>query len=249
MKFSALAGLARSLLMYYAIPGRAAAWRGFYRRFFIARDLCFDIGAHVGNRTAAMLALGARVVAVEPQPLFARTLKRLYGSNPNFHLVEKAVSSFRGRRELMISHQTPTVSSLSKEWVRQVAPAPAFANVDWDEQFLVDVVTLDALISEYGSPAFCKIDAEGSELEILIGLSQPILTISFEYLPPFADRAVECLDRLSVLGSYRFNLISGEHPRFVFNDWTDSSELTRFLEELTLTERPGEIYARLNALV
>ena len=31
-------------------------------------DLVFDIGAHVGDRVAAFRRLGARVVAVEPQP-------------------------------------------------------------------------------------------------------------------------------------------------------------------------------------
>ena len=35
-------------------------------------SLAFDIGAHVGDRTAAFRRLGARVVAVEPQPAAMR---------------------------------------------------------------------------------------------------------------------------------------------------------------------------------
>ena len=42
-------------------------------------DLVFDIGAHVGDRIAAFRRLGARVVAVEPQPALVKTLKLLYG--------------------------------------------------------------------------------------------------------------------------------------------------------------------------
>ena len=38
-------------------------------------DLVFDVGAHVGDRIAAFRRLGARVVAVEPQPALVRTLQ------------------------------------------------------------------------------------------------------------------------------------------------------------------------------
>jgi FkbM family methyltransferase len=247
VKVSALAGLARSLLMYYAIPGRAAAWRRFYSRMTSPGDLCFDIGAHVGSRSAAMLAAGARVVAVEPQPLFAKTIRRLHGSNPNLTLVDKAVGSLPGLGELIISNRTPTVSSISREWIHQVETTPGFANVGWDEHAFVEMITLDGLISEYGMPEFCKIDAEGSESEILQGLSQPIPAISFEYLPALADFAGQCLDRLLILGGYRFNFIRGEYPRFVFSDWTDSGELLRFLRKLPPNSNAGEIYARLSA--
>ena len=39
----------------------------------------FDVGAHVGDRVASFRRLGARVVAVEPQPAMVKALKLLYG--------------------------------------------------------------------------------------------------------------------------------------------------------------------------
>ena len=39
-----------------------------YARFLRAGDLAFDIGAHVGDRISSFRRLGARVVALEPQP-------------------------------------------------------------------------------------------------------------------------------------------------------------------------------------
>ena len=39
-----------------------------YARFLRAGDLAFDIGAHVGDRVSSFRRLGARVVALEPQP-------------------------------------------------------------------------------------------------------------------------------------------------------------------------------------
>jgi len=35
-------------------------------------DRVFDIGAHVGDRVASFRRLGARIVAVEPQPAMVR---------------------------------------------------------------------------------------------------------------------------------------------------------------------------------
>nr|HMT20580.1 hypothetical protein [Promineifilum sp.] len=61
------AGVLRSLAIYYA-PGRVRRLTHFYTPFIRPDDLCFDVGAHVGNRIAAWRRLGARVVAVEPQP-------------------------------------------------------------------------------------------------------------------------------------------------------------------------------------
>ena len=50
-----------------------------YRRFVQRGDLVFDIGAHVGDRIASFRRLGARVVAVEPQPALATAISMFYG--------------------------------------------------------------------------------------------------------------------------------------------------------------------------
>src|SRR6266545_3265499 len=56
-------GVARSLRTYYGISADRAAMDRLYGQFVQAGDLVFDIGAHVGGRTAAFRRLGARVVA------------------------------------------------------------------------------------------------------------------------------------------------------------------------------------------
>src|SRR5271154_272335 len=40
----------------------------FYKQFIKPGDLVFDVGANIGVKTAAFLAAGARVIAVEPVP-------------------------------------------------------------------------------------------------------------------------------------------------------------------------------------
>src|SRR4030095_4746433 len=75
-------GVARSLRTYYGISADPAGMDRLYGQFVQPGDPVFDIGAHVGGRTAAFRRLGARVVAVEPQPALVRTLRLLYGRHP-----------------------------------------------------------------------------------------------------------------------------------------------------------------------
>src|SRR5262249_13553802 len=76
-------GIFRSLRLYYGDRGRRAAMERLYAQFIEPGDLVFDIGAHVGDRIAAFRRLGARVVAVEPQPPLAKVLRLLYGRDRN----------------------------------------------------------------------------------------------------------------------------------------------------------------------
>jgi hypothetical protein len=97
-RLAARLGVWRSLLIYRAIPWRGAQLRRFYRRFVPPGGLAFDIGAHVGNRVDAFRALGARVVALEPQPAFTRLLQRRFGADPRVTLCDEAAGRAPGKR-------------------------------------------------------------------------------------------------------------------------------------------------------
>lgn len=244
MRAGSLIGLARSLAIYHGIPGRAARLRRFYEPFVKAGDLCFDVGAHVGNHTRCWRQLGARVVAVEPQPDFARLLTRMFGRDANVTLVQAAVGQCGGRATLNSSIRTPTVSTLSTDWIRQVSGDPGFAHVRWSKQDEVEVTTLSDLIVRHGEPGFVKIDVEGLELEVLKGLDRPLPALSFEVLPVARDAAMACIDRLSELGDYEFNWSFGERYRFAEGHWCSAQTLAARLSTLTVGSRSGDIYAR-----
>jgi len=238
-------GLWRSLLMYYGIPGRQARMRRCYGQFIQRDDLCFEIGAHVGNRIMAWRALGARVVAVEPQPLLMETLRRRYGADPAVNLVEEAIGAAPGEATLHISTRTPTVTTLSQDWITRVQKDASFQKVEWDRQVTVPVTTLDALIATWGEPAFCKIDVEGFELAVLQGLSRPLAALSFEYIPAAIDMALDCIKRLEELGQYDYNLAPGETHRLQFATWLSADDMRKHLGQLR--EGSGDVYARLTA--
>jgi len=238
-------GVLNSLLRYYGLPGRIALLARFYARFIEKGDLCFDVGAHVGDRVRAFSRLGARVVAAEPDPLCAALLRRWYGGRQGITLLEAAVGAEPGTRPLHISQRNPTLNTLSTEWMHGIQRARQFQGIEWDATVQVNVTTLDRLIGEYGPPRFCKIDVEGYELEVLEGLSQALPALSFEYNPAVPDMTLACVARLTGLGEYEFNWTVRELPRFRSRAWLDAGSLGAELRALPLEARTGDVYARL----
>lgn len=238
-------GLWRSVLMYHAIPLRRRRLTRFYASFVRPGDLCFDIGAHVGSRLRAWLPLGARIVAVEPQPHCMALLRRWFGDHPSITLIEQAVGAAPGVAELFVSARTPTVSSLSPVWIAAVRPERGFDGVRWDYAVSVPVTTLDRLIVAHGLPAFCKIDVEGYELDVLKGLTQPIRALSFEYLRANLDAARACVAVLAALGPYEFNGSVGEAQRLRSPAWLDADACLTWLNTLARLGDSGDLYARL----
>jgi FkbM family methyltransferase len=238
-------GLARSLVVYYGQPWRRSALRRFYASVVRPGDLVFDIGAHVGSRSRTLIDLGARVVAVEPQPAFADFIEsRFTGTLAGFERV--AVGRKAGEIELLISSLHPTVTSISSSFVDTVKLSKGFSQVVWDRKVTVPMMTLDQLIAKYGMPAFCKIDVEGAEAEILHGLSKPIPRIAFEYIPAMPSVASNAIDRLMGLGGYRFNRVVGEQHRFVWDRWKTADELLVELSQMPADAPSGDVYARID---
>jgi FkbM family methyltransferase len=208
--------------------------------------LVFDIGAHLGDRTRAFADLGARVVALEPQPGVYRWLERRVGSSPRVSLRTEAVGAEPGQATLAISRRFPTLSTLSGSWTSEIGQRnTTFRHVSWDEALTVRVVTLDQLIQEYGVPDFCKIDVEGFEAEVLAGLSQPVPALSFEFVAGALEIAEQCVQRLALLDAYEFNAIRGERRSYLFPAWHSAETMLGWLRRGAGGISSGDIYARL----
>lgn len=208
------------------------------KEFLRPGDLCFDVGANVGRKTEALLGIGARVVAVEPQPRCLRELQALFGGDPKFMIVPKAVGREPGTAKMHVSSQS-TVSSLRADWFHR-----------WDAEIDVEITTLDTLIATHGIPRYIKMDIEGFELEALRGLSTPVDYLSFEYNIRFIDQAYACIDYLTRFGAMRLNFSLMEDSRLLAGDnaWWDRETFDRrFREELERNPENwgGDIFVRI----
>lgn len=232
--------------MYYGRPGNGAALDRFYRPFVPPGGLCFDLGAHVGSRTRSWSRLGARVVAVEPQPDCARFLRWLCRGDPRVTVREEAIAARPGSVTLLVSPRTPTVTTGSPEFIASTSRVPSFAWVRWDERIEVRATTVDALIADHGMPDFVKIDVEGMEHEVLAGLSHAVPAVSFEFVPAALASALASVDRLERLGPYRFNVSLGESLSLALDCWIGAAEIRHWLLARRVESDSGDVYARLD---
>jgi FkbM family methyltransferase len=190
-------GILKSLRIYYGDRGHRAGLERLYRRFVREGDLVFDIGAHVGDRIGVFRALGARVIAVEPQPALIAALRFIYGRDRSVTIEPVAVGPAEGFAELMINRDNPTVSTASRAFVAAAAGAKGWEGQCWGDHIRVPMTTLDALIARHGAPVFAKIDVEGFEADALAGLARAIPALSFEFTTIQRDVALAALDRLA----------------------------------------------------
>ena len=243
---SRLVGLRRSLEVYYGDSARDAAMDALYSRFVGPGDLAFDIGSHVGDRIGAFGRLGARVVALEPQPDCALVIRTLYGDDSEVTLIEAACGREPGRIVLHVNSANPTVTTASVDFIAAAEGAGGWEGQVWDCEIEAEVTTLNDLVGRFGRPRFVKIDVEGFEGDVLAGLSESLPALSFEFTTIQRDIAIRCVDRLQELGPYRFDAALGETQVLRLGEWVSGPRIKDFIQSLPHEANSGDIYACLD---
>jgi FkbM family methyltransferase len=210
----------------------------------LINELCFDVGANVGNKTEKFLSYGASVICIEPQTYCNSILESKFSTNEKVKIIKTALGSSESTSSMFISDHH-TLSTMSSDFMSETKKQ-RFKNVVWGKEEIVTVSTLDNMIKTFGIPKYCKIDVEGYEVEILKGLSTKIKYISIEFVPELKGKTFECIDLINKLGKYEYNYIDGETEDFVFNNWVDSETIISYLSANNdYANSFGDLYAKL----
>jgi len=213
----------------------------FYSQFIKKGDLCFDIGANVGDRTQIFLELGAKVVAVEPQESCCNILEKRFGNK--ITLIKKGVGSKEEIKDFYISNHSQ-VSSFSKDWIDDVKK-DRFKGVEWNEVKQIEIVTLDSIIEKHGTPNFIKIDVEGFEYEVFKGLTKQFGCLSFEFAVPENNFGLNnCLNQLNEIASnLKFNYAIQDNTKLELTNWVSFNEMICLIDtENFQSHFAGDIY-------
>lgn len=204
-------------------------------------DLVFDVGVRNGKFTQQFLALGARVVCIEPLPDHVERMREKFGDD--IVLVEAAVSDRVGEAFLHLSEKLKGNPSLfPHRFVKQLGKSRKI----YGDKILVQTITIDALAAEYGVPAFIKLDIEGAEYEALSAMTVPVPALCYEFGCGYISEARRCMTILGKRG-YEFNCVEGHGSDFLLPAWASRNDfkfpMPRINEIGKL--RWGQVFARL----
>ena len=214
----------------------------FYAPFVHRGDVVFDVGANVGHYSEMFSELGARVVAVEPNPRCCENLRKLAHAR-QVYVEECAVGDVAGKASLRIC-ESSTLSTLTDRWYDMSKMSQPLQDVTWLGEIEVDVITLDQLADRYGVPSFVKIDVEGYDDRVLRGMSFQPPAFSFEFSRLAPDVAMRCLEMPTLAGRYQYNYMPETKMQLAWEFWIPVDEARERLATNASDEDFGDVLAR-----
>lgn len=179
----------------------------FLRTHPAKNNLIFDVGANRGTKSFIFSKLCKTVYAFEPSENLYLFLQDKF-KNSNVKVLKYALGSQVTELDLYLVENNEAYNSLNIKHIETTATKRGISNIDSVKVKKVKVERLEKFIMQFGVPKYIKIDVEGYEYEVLLGLETPVPLLSFEVnLPEFSEEAVNALEYLDDLskGKYKYN--------------------------------------------
>jgi FkbM family methyltransferase len=178
--------------------------------------LIYDVGLHDGRDTARYLREGARVIAIDANPVMCQNATVQfddYIKAGQLTILNRGIAAHKGSFEFWICDDISEWSSFNF--------AIASRNRVKHHSISVDCVPIDDVIREFGVPDYMKIDIEGNDRACLdkLGTKIALRYLSIEMDHSTGDDDLNCLGKL---GYRKFKVIcqnNSRHQTTIHNMW------------------------------
>jgi|GEM_PF-6654765 len=173
--------------------------------------LIFDVGYNRGDFTSKCFEKfpECKSIGVEANPNLAYAAE----DTPNVTVLNRlAAREGDDDLEFFIEPDQDGISTASKKFMENSRFSKGSDNLaphsaEWIPPIMIETITIDEMVEEYGKPDLIKVDVEGYELEVLAGLSHKINRLCFEWHEEFLDEFVLCLEELERIGYKEYGII------------------------------------------
>jgi FkbM family methyltransferase len=153
----------------------------YFAEFIAAGDTVLEIGGHIGYATVFLSTLvgsSGRIIVLEPGDNNLPYLKRNTHGFSNVTIIEKGAADIDGDLTFYTENLTGQNNSFLRDYQVLRGNAQSANCKPNIVEMRVPVVTIDGLItSDRLRPSFVKIDVEGFELQVLLGMQKTLSAI------------------------------------------------------------------------
>jgi len=202
----------------------------------------YDIGENVGNFTEENLKKYSQCefILIEANPELIPILKNKFKNLNKVKILNYCISENDGYANFYIS-AAHKISTASTKWITD----SRFSNYKFKDPIKIQSSSLNSIVEKYGKSDYIKIDVEGYEKTIILGIKKYLGLISFEWAEELKSDILDCITHLNSIGYTNFFVNYNDNYTFLPSEYYNFEKIKDEINKLNPKnkEKWGMIFA------